>query len=78
MYVYDTTISCCEANLYLFQYISWTSYVTMLREVVRAIDCTQCTQISIIRASNFVLDFKLKKSYPLVKSNVRLGTKKKL
>ena len=54
------------------------SYVTMLREAVRAIDCTQWTQTSIIRASNFVLDFKLKKSYPLVKSNVRLGTKKKL
>ena len=54
------------------------SYVTMLCEAVSAIDCTQWTQTSIIRASNFVLDFKLKKSYPLVKSNVRLETKKEL
>ena len=51
------------------------SYVTMLCEAVGAIDCTQWTQTSIIRACNFVLDFKLKNSYPLVKSNVRLGTK---
>ena len=52
----------------------------MLREAVRAIDSTRSvdTNLSIILASDFVSDFKLKQSYPLVKSNVRLGTEKKL